>query len=46
MEQSRRYFLKNLGLATGAVAVTTAFTSQVMAASRKVSKNAEGLPAA
>jgi len=46
MEQSRRYFLKKLGLATSAVAVTTVFTSQVMAATRKVSKNAEGLPAA
>ncbi len=45
MEHSRRDFLKKLGLASGAVAVTTAFTPQVLAATRILSKKAEGLPA-
>lgn len=45
MEHSRRDFLKKLGLASGAVAVTTVFTPQVLAATRRLSKKAEGLPA-
>ncbi len=45
MKRSRRIFLKKLGMVSGAAVVSTAFTPQVLAATRRLSKKAEELPA-